>query len=64
MADKLRFHLDENVSGVIAPALRRYDIDVTSVSLNGYSLTIPCRTALITICVRSLACSFCMIVLT
>lgn len=30
MTDRLRFHLDENVDPVIAAALRRYGIDVTT----------------------------------
>ncbi len=35
MADRLRFHLDENVSGAVAMALRRYDIDVTTTPESG-----------------------------
>ncbi len=30
MNERIRFHLDENVDLVIATALRRYDIDVTT----------------------------------
>ncbi|MCI0397948.1 MAG: DUF5615 family PIN-like protein [Chloroflexi bacterium] len=30
MTDRIRFHLDENVDPVIAAALRRYGIDVTT----------------------------------
>lgn len=30
MSDRIRFHLDENVDPVIAAALRRYGIDVTT----------------------------------
>lgn len=32
MADRIRFHLDENVSSAIATALRRFEINVTTTS--------------------------------